>query len=303
MLSSRMAFAKLLDVMKKLRIGIILIVLGIIIVGAALFLLGFFKPGSAGLLVESVPAATVFIDGEQVGRTPYEATRKPGEIVIKLIPQSLDEALVPFETKVTLTSGIKTVIKREFGDSEETSSGEILSFEKIGGDSSDLAIVSVPNAAQISIDGATRGFAPYKTSSITPGEHQVVVSAPGYSERALSIKTVEGFKLTVVVKLAPNGEEILEEEEEEIEEPKQVEVEILSTSTGFLRVRSEPSTLGEEVGRVEPGELYPYLDEDEDTGWLKIEYEEGKEGWVSGQYAKKVEESKEEPSPSPSPSL
>jgi hypothetical protein len=209
-----MAFAKLLDVMKKLRIGIILIVLGIIIVGAALFLLGFLKPESAGLLVESVPAATVFIDGEQVGRTPHEATRKSGEIVIKLIPQSLDEALVPFETKVTLTSGIKTVIKREFGDSEETSSGEILSFEKIGGDSSGLAIVSLPNAAQISIDGATRGFAPYKTSSITPGEHKIVVSAPGYSERALSIKTVEGFKLTVVVKLAPNGEEILEEEEE-----------------------------------------------------------------------------------------
>jgi N-acetylmuramoyl-L-alanine amidase len=100
--------------------------------------------------------------------------------------------------------------------------------------------------------------------------------------------------------LAPNGEEILEEEEE-IGEPKQVEVEILSTSTGFLRVRSEPSILGEEIGRVEPGERYPYLDEDEDTGWLKIEYEEGKEGWVSGQYAKKIEESKEEPSPSPSP--
>ncbi|MCK4588498.1 PEGA domain-containing protein [Candidatus Woesebacteria bacterium] len=286
--------------MKKLRIGIILIVLGIIIVGVALFLLGFLKPESAGLLVESVPAATVFIDGEQVGRTTYEATRKPGEIVIKLIPQSLDEVLVPFETKVTLTSGIKTVIKREFGDSEETSSGEILSFEKIGGDSSGLAIVSLPNAAQISIDGATRGFAPYKTSSITPGEHKIVVSAPGYSERVLSIKTVEGFKLTVVVKLAPNGEEILEEEEE-IEEPKQIEVEILSTSTGFLRVRSEPSILGEEVGRVEPGEHYPYLDKDEDTGWLKIEYEEGKEGWVSGQYAKKMEESKEEPSPSPSP--
>lgn len=275
--------------MKKLRIGIILIVLGIVVVGAALFLLGFFRPGRAGLLVESTPAAAVFIDGEQVGRTPYEATRRPGEVVVKLVPQSLDQALVPFETKVTLTSGIETVIKREFGDSEETSSGEILSFEKIGGNSSGLAVVSVPNAAQISIDGATRGFAPYKTSSITPGEHQIIVSAPGHLERTLSVKTVEGFKLTAVVKLAPNGEEVVVEEEE-VEEPKQTEVEILSTPTGFLRVRNEPSTLGEEVGRVEPGERYPYLDEDENTGWFKIEYEEGQEGWVSGQYAKKIEE-------------
>jgi len=275
--------------MKRLRIGIALIVLGIIIIGVVLFLLGFFRPESAGLLIESTPSATVFIDGQQVGRTPYETTRKPGEIVIKLVPQALDEALVPFETKVSLTSGIKTVIKREFGDSEETSSGEILSFEKIGGDVSSLAVVSVPNAAQIAIDGTVRGFAPYKTSSITPGEHRLAVSAPGYSERALSIKTVEGFKLTAVIKLAPNGEPVLEEEKEEIEEPERLEVEILSTPTGFLRVREEPSTSAEEIGRVEPGERYPYLDEDEDTGWFKIEYEEDKEGWVSGQYVKKIE--------------
>jgi len=288
-LSSGLAFAKLLGVMKRLRIGIALIVLGIIIIGVVLFLLGFFRPESAGLLIESTPSATVFIDGQQVGRTPYETTRKPGEIVIKLVPQALDEALVPFETKVSLTSGIKTVIKREFGDSEETSSGEILSFEKIGGDVSSLAVVSVPNAAQIAIDGTVRGFAPYKTSSITPGEHRLAVSAPGYSERALSIKTVEGFKLTAVIKLAPNGEPVLEEEKEEIEEPERLEVEILSTPTGFLRVREEPSTSAEEIGRVEPGERYPYLDEDEDTGWFKIEYEEDKEGWVSGQYVKRIE--------------
>jgi len=294
--------------MKKLRtVSIVLIVAGLIL-GIVFFVVGSFKPKSAGIIIETTPAANIFIDGEQIGRTPYDGTRKPGEITIKLIPESFEAPLSPFETKVTLVAGIKTVVKREFGESDETSSGEIISFEKIGGKEASLAVVSIPDAAQVSIDGSIRGFAPYKTSSIIPGEHQIIVYAPGFSEKSFSIGTVEGYKLTVVVKLKPNGEEVLADEDEGVEEPKQEEVEILSTPTGFLRVRSEPSTAGEEVGQVEPGERYPYLDKDEDTGWFKIEYEDGEEGWVSNQYAKKVEpgeeeeEEEEEPSPSPTAS-
>lgn len=293
--------------MKKLRtVSIVLIIVGLIL-GVVFFVIGSFKPKSAGIIIETTPAANIFIDGEQVGRTPYEGTRKPGEITIKLIPESFEAPLAPFETKVTLVAGIKTVVRREFGESDETSSGEIISFEKIGGKEASLAVVSIPDAAQISIDGSVRGFAPYKTSSIIPGEHSVIVYAPGFTEKSFLIGTVEGYKLTVVVKLKPNGEEVLADDDV-LEEPKQEEVEILSTPTGFLRVRSEPSTAGEEVAQVEPGDLYPYLDTDEDTGWFKIEYEDGEEGWVSNQYAKKVdpdedEEEEEEPSPSPTASL
>ena len=289
--------------MKKLRtLSIILIVAGLIL-GIAFFVIGSLKPKSAGIVIETTPAANVFIDGEQVGRTPYDGTRKPGEITIKLIPESFEAPLAPFETKVTLIAGIETVVKREFGESDEASSGEIISFEKVGGKEASLAVVSIPDAAQISIDGSIRGFAPYKTSSIVPGEHLVTVYAPGFSEKSFSIGTVEGYKLTVVVKLKPNGEEVLSDEDDKApEEPKQEEVEILSTPTGFLRVRSEPSTAGEEVAQVEPGDRFPYLDKDEDTGWFKIEYEDGEEGWVSNQYAKKVEDDEEEEAEEPSPS-
>ncbi|MBU0572621.1 PEGA domain-containing protein [Patescibacteria group bacterium] len=292
--------------MKKLRaISIVLVVAGFIL-GIVFFVVGSFKPKSAGITIETVPAASIIIDGEQVGRTPYSGTRKPGEITIKLIPESFEAPLAPFETKVTLVAGIETIVKREFGESDETSSGEIISFEKIGGKEASLAVVSIPDAAQISIDGSIRGFAPYKTSSIVPGEHQVIVYAPGFSEKSFSLRTTEGYKLTAVVKLKPNGEEVLSDEDETPEEPKQEEVEILSTPTGFLRVRSEPSTAGEEVAQVEPGERYPYLDTDEDTGWFKIEYEDGEEGWVSNQYAKIIEpgvdNEEEEPSPTPTAS-
>ena len=38
-----------------------------------------------------------------------------------------------------------------------------------------------------------------------------------------------------------------------------------------------------EAAKINPGEMYPYLNEEE-NGWYKIEYEADKEGWVSGTY-------------------
>ncbi|MCX6704567.1 MAG: SH3 domain-containing protein, partial [Candidatus Woesebacteria bacterium] len=72
-------------------------------------------------------------------------------------------------------------------------------------------------------------------------------------------------------------------------------IEILSTPTGFLRVRSGPGATGSEIAQVKPGDRYLFLDEDVATGWVKIQYEapaaglpNGIEGWVSGQYIKKI---------------
>jgi hypothetical protein len=279
-------------------IKLVLITIGIlaIVILAFLFLVGYLSPKNAGIQVDSKPASSVFIDGIQVGRTPYEATRTPGEIVLKLVPESTDKTLVPFETKVTVGSGIKTIVRREFGETEEKSSGEIISFEKIGGQDASLSLVSWPDAAQISIDGSVRGFAPYKISSIVAGEHQIIISAPGYQERTLSLKTYTGYKLTAVVKLAGGGGSIATPTPNpQSEENTQVTVvEILSTPTGFLRVRKEPSSGASEIGRVKPGQKFDLLEESDKKDWYKIEYEKGKEGWISAQYARKV-------SPSPTP--
>jgi hypothetical protein len=187
---------------------------------------------------------------------------------------------------LTLASGIKTVVKREFGESDETSAGEIVSFEKTGGRKASLSDVSIPDAAQISIDGVIKGFAPLKATPIIAGEHQVTATLSGYKERSVSVRTAERYKLTLVIKLALDEEAQQATQEESIEDIKQEKVEILSTPTGFLRVRNKPSTTGEEIGRVEPGKRYILLEQDEKTGWFKIEYEEGKEGWVSNRYAK-----------------
>jgi hypothetical protein len=297
--------------MRRLRLIVIVVFVLGILAGAGLLAWSLLKPKTAGIYVETAPASSVFIDGEQVGRTPYDATRGAAEITIKLVPETIDKPLSPYEVKVNLTPGIKTIVKREFGDSEETSAGEIVSFEKLGGGEASLSVVSTPDAAQISIDGQIRGFAPYKASSITPGEHSLVVSYEGYESRTISVKAAEGYRLTAVVKLKPTGEVVPEEKEEpEKEEEKKIMVEILSTPTGFLRVRAEPTTSAEEIAQVKPGEKFAFIEENETKDWYKIEYQKGKRGWVSSQYAKKVEVSesatptptgKASPTPTPKP--
>lgn len=64
-------------------------------------------------------------------------------------------------------------------------------------------------------------------------------------------------------------------------------VEILPTGLGWLRVRSDPSTNGTEVTKVDVGEQFPVLEER--TGWVKIIVSDEVEGWVSSTYTKKVE--------------
>ena len=66
-------------------------------------------------------------------------------------------------------------------------------------------------------------------------------------------------------------------------------VQILDTGLGWLRVRSKPTGVGDnEVAKVKVGTFFPFVEQDE-TGWTKLEYEEGKEGFVASKYVKVTE--------------
>ena len=67
----------------------------------------------------------------------------------------------------------------------------------------------------------------------------------------------------------------------------QKQLEILSTPTGWLRVRFEPSLEASEAAKVDTGKTFAYFEEQ--SGWYQIEYEKGKKGWISAQYANPVE--------------
>ncbi len=272
--------------MKKLSIVLAVIGVLILLTGIGYFLYGYFKSKEAGISVNSNISSTVYINGIRVGKAPYDGTRKPGDITLRLVPDGASGASF-YETKLSLGSGIKTIVTRNFGDSDDTSSGQIVSFENIGGSDASFSVISVPDSAQVSLDGNIIGFAPIKVSAISPGSHQLIVSSDGYQEENISINTVPGYKLTAIIKLA---KENTPQPTPNPQPRTKTFIEIQSTPTGFLRVRDNPIITASEVAQVKPGEKFPLVKEDPNSGWFEIEYISGQTGWVSNQFAKKVEE-------------
>lgn len=63
-------------------------------------------------------------------------------------------------------------------------------------------------------------------------------------------------------------------------------------SVEVLKIRNSANQSGAEIGFAQVKREYKYI-EKSDNNWYKIEFEDGKEGWVSGQYAELVAESLE----------
>ncbi len=278
--------------MKIAKIVIISLISLTALIVAVFFLIGYFREKPGGVFIDTSPVSDVYVNENLVGKTPYTSAFKAGEIMLKLVPDSTGQNLIAYETKITLVPGIQTIVRREFGGTEDESSGDVISFDRIGGAETGLIVISTPENAQVSVDGLPQGFAPYKTSDISPAQHQITVRAPGYTDRIMTVKTLVGFRLSLFAKLA----KVLTPQPTPTPVPVvKTYVQILSTPTGFLRVRSGPGTAGSEIAQVKPGEQYLFLDEDVATGWVKIQYEapasglpNGIEGWVAGQYVKKI---------------
>ena len=145
--------------MKTLKIILVVLVTLTVVVVAGFFLIGYLKPKPSGLMVDTVLRRDVYINGNFVGKTPYTGTNPSGQIDLKLVPDITDQGLLAYETKVNLVSGIQTVVTRQFGTSEDLSSGDVVSFDNTG---IGIVVISTPDNSQIYIDGVAQGFSPYK---------------------------------------------------------------------------------------------------------------------------------------------
>jgi len=284
----------------------IAVFLGIFLLGIILKTTIFNKKGRGAISISSTPRALVFIDGAQIGTTPYLNDKlQAGERTLKLVPDKANDGLVSWEGKVILNPNVLTVVNRNLSSSVQTSSGDVIWLEKIASkDKSSITVISFPDQAVVRIDGDPKGFSPITIDELNPGSYQVSVVSTGYEERIISAKTVAGYRLIINVQLAkkiegieeatPSGEKVEASPTPKLTPkptitlPEKPHIKIKETPTGWLRVRTEPSTSSEELTKVKPGEMFPYLGE-EKNGWYKIEYERSKEGWVSGVYVELVE--------------
>lgn len=284
------------------KLAVFMIFIGIILIGGS----GFFfiksrQTSPSALQVTSVPKAIVFLDGQELGRTPLMQDVPAGEHTLKIIPEEINN--ISFEEKVSFSPNILTVVDRSF---EQTgSSGYVLTLVPLSDNKqTELTVLSTPSSAGVSLDSELKGITPILLQNITASDHELLVSKEGFFDKSIRVKSVMGHKLVANVDLAPNlnpAEEIESTPSAEISPTatpasnaaspsaniiSQSKVKILSTPNNFLRVREEPSLSARELGRVKPGETFPMLDEN--NQWFKIILPDGIEGWISSQFAQKI---------------
>lgn len=272
--------------MKRALIATLLIFFAIVIFTGAVFLLTR-NTGRGALQVTSQPKSRVYVNGKFVGVTPLckcelKEMLPSGEYRIRLVPE--DSQFDPFENKITITPKVLTVVDRTF-NKDGIASGSIISLTKLQDKNTiELEIISFPDKAKIFLDNNVTGFTPIQLSNLTESDHEIKLTRDGYQDKTVRIRTVKGFRLETLIFLGVSPS-LSSEDIEGSPQPEVSKVLILQTPTGFLRVRESASISSREIGRVTPGEKYDLLQEG--GGWFKIKLINGKEGWVSAQYAQK----------------
>jgi len=231
------------------------------------------QKNNAGLQIFSQPQADVFLNSEKVGQTSFLSKELvAGDYDLKIATGSAS-----WQTKIKLNGGALTVVNRQLSSGNFfDEQGEILTLE----DGKGLIVTSNPSGAEVMIDDQKKGVSPLVLSDQEAGSFRISLEKEGYLSRSVAVQIHPDFKTVVHVDMA---QDLSKTEKEESESLISKSVVISATPTGWLRVRSEPSLQGAEVAKVNTGESFSLLEEKD--SWYKIVLKDGKEGWVSSQYA------------------
>ncbi len=217
----------------------------------------FFWPKKAGIVISSEPQSSVFINGKEFGKTPVETLFAPGEATIKLLP---DNSGGEFETRINLVPGVKTVIQRHFNSQNKDSAGVVVTFEKENPKRTLASIISVPENAQVLIDGQLRGNAPLFLDDVSPGKHDVTVMATDYLSKTVSARFYRGYKFIAFFELSPRTSLGVPKEKEDT-------YVVLKEKTQGLE---SPSKTSKAVKSLNKGDSYLLLEKSDNGAWYKI---------------------------------
>ncbi len=229
----------------------------------------------SGLSITTSPdGAVVFLDGNEMGKTPYE--NKQLEVKEYLIKLQKDD--FSWQGKVKLIGGSLIVINRELSKEVASSAGEILSLDKGKG----ITVISNPSQAEVEVDGKNYGKTPVVVNADS-GDHTILLSYPSYLKRSIKANLPKDYNLTISVDLALSEADLAAVTTPAITNTPMVVVK--NTPTGFLRVRDKPNIAGKEITQVKPGDELVLLEEL--SSWFRVKLSDGSEGYISSTYAQK----------------
>ncbi|TRZ52272.1 PEGA domain-containing protein [bacterium] len=279
----------------KLTLLLILVLLFVAFVVVRFFI--FDKQNEYGKLkIISSPTASIFINSTLIGKTPFEDKYKVGEYLLKLIPETTASDTASWNGKIIVYKNSLTYVNRELGSSDIASAGEIFTTSKMtkapqNAGTGEIYVETEPQGAIVTLDSDEKGVAPALMENVTTGDHELSVFMPGFFRRTQKVNVDAGYRVNASFKLAIDQSQKTADQTISTTNASssanltgKTKITIKDTPTGWLRVREEPSLNASESGRVNPGESFDLLDEQD--GWYKISVS-GKNGWVSSQYSTK----------------
>jgi len=157
-----------------------------------------------------------------------------------------------------------------------TSSSDLIATKTTNGTSRFFLNRSWLSNTQFAILGETEVLQPGQESTF-----QVAMRAPLYIGKVteeFELRTAVGEKVT----LAPFTVLL------NMKKPTKPIVEVLTTETGTLNVRNEDSSVAQVVTQVSEGQRF-FVEEESETGWIRIDLGGGETGWIAGWYARRIE--------------
>jgi uncharacterized RDD family membrane protein YckC len=148
----------------------------------------------AGLDIRSEPKATVFINGEQKGETPFvDEKMAPGEYKISL--KTTDPSAINWEGSITLVRGHMVTLSRDLH--RDVIAGETIELKEGSG----ITISSNPSEAIVIIDNKEVGKTPYTDNNLAIGEHEIILEKPGSGGRVIKVNVIENYQTHLYMEL------------------------------------------------------------------------------------------------------
>lgn len=290
--------------MKK-KIGIVLLLtLGFVLFILIRFLFLSNRDTWGELRVVASPTSSVFINNVAIGKVPYRDKYKAGEYLLKLIPEDSASQTASWQKKIDVRKGTLTYVTAELGSSDLSTAADVLDvskMDKLLSDKGEINIGTEPSGAIIYLDNDEKGIAPSLLTDVLKGDHEISIFMPGFFRRTKKINIVPGYRVNTFVKLAvdPAQSEAYKaagnqnvasgsaSSASSTGATGKQKIIVFGTPEGTLNVRADASVDATKSATVKEGDIFDVLDSK--SNWYKIEYEKGKQGWISGEYTRKQE--------------
>lgn len=255
------------------------------------------------LRIMSSPSATVFINNVAIGKVPYDDKYKAGEYLLKLIPEENATQTASWQRKITVRKKSLTTVSIELGSNDISTAGDVFDVVKtntsFGSDKGEVSVETEPTGAIVYLDNDEKGVAPAILSNISKGDHELSVLMPGFFRRTKKIVVIPGYRVNAYMKLSVDPvqsptfkivDTIKDATPSSSITPTSSGGQIIivkGTPEGTLNVREDATVTASKSATVNEGDKFTVIEEK--SGWYKIEYISGKQGWVSGEYTRKQE--------------